>query len=144
MFATWCAYLVFALGTDWRDYGLVEQPGSEVVWVTTRLTTVTSWLLLAAALIRLRHQRSIVWRSFLSAFGATTALAIMISPSVVSAEVSHLAILGSIACYALVSGFLCITVDKPAIAALLGLLLFAAQSAVDTGAHLASGIFRLH
>lgn len=51
-------------------------------------------------------------------------------------------IAAAIVFYALVSGLLCLTVKKPAIAVVLGLLLFVAQFFVDATAHIFSGVWR--
>jgi hypothetical protein len=67
----------------------------------------------------------------------------VISPSLVLSSANEAAIAGTIVFYALVSGFLCITVRKPTIAAVLGLLLFAGQFFADAIAHISSGVFRL-
>ena len=68
----------------------------------------------------------------------------MVSSSLVAGSVNYTPIAITIVFYALVSGFLCVTVRKPTIAAVLGLLLFAAQFFVDAIAHIFSGVFRFH
>lgn len=66
----------------------------------------------------------------------------MVSPSLVTKSANDTVIAGTIVFYALVSGFLCATVIKPKIAAVLGFFLFAAQFFVDATAHILSGVFR--
>jgi hypothetical protein len=138
---TWCAYIAFALLTDWKDYCLVARPEGHLRWTITRLSTVSIWLLVAALLLRYR-KHPVNWRSFSYSFLSTGVIAIVISPSLVSRSANDAAIAGTIIFYAVVSGFLCVTVRKPKIAAVLGLLLFAAQFLVDATAHIFSGVFR--
>jgi hypothetical protein len=68
----------------------------------------------------------------------------MVAPTLVSQSANYAIIAGSIACYALVSGFLCITVRKPWIAGGLGVILFPAQLFVDATTHVFLGVFRIH
>ena len=135
---TWCVYIVFALLTDWKDYGLVAQPEGFLRWTIPRLSTVSIWLFMAALLLRYR-KHPVSWRSFSYSFVATGVIAIVISPLLVSRSVNDAAIAGTIVFYALVSGFLCVTARKPTIAAGLGLLLFTAQFFVDAIAHIFGG-----
>ena len=140
---TWCVYIAFALLTDWKDYGLVAQPEGYLRWTITRLSTLSIWLFVAALVLRYR-KHPVNWRSFSYSFLATGVIAIVISPSLVSRSVNDAAVAGTIVFYALVSGFLCITVRKQIIAAILGLLLFTAQFFIDAIAHIFSGVFRFH
>ena len=140
---TWCVYIAFVLLTDWKDYGLLAQPEGYLRWIITRLSTVSIWLFVAALLLRYR-KHPVNWRNFLYSSLATSVVAIVISPSLVSRSVNAAAITGTIVFYALVSGFLCITIRKPKIAAVLGLFLFTAQFFVDAIGHIFSGVFRFH
>jgi len=139
---TWCVYVAFALLTDWTDYGLEAKPQHHLRWTIIRLSTFSIWLFVAALLLRYR-KHPLNWRSFLFSFLVTGIIAIVISPSLVTRSANEAAIAGTIVFYALVSGFLCITVRKPTIAAPLSLLLFAAQFFLDAIAHISSGVFRL-
>ena len=139
---TWCVYIAFALLTDWNDYGLEANPGHHLRWTIIRLSTFSIWLFWAALLLRYR-KHPVNWRSFSFSFLVTGIIAFVISPSLVTRSANDVAIAGSIVFYALVSGLLCITVRKPTIAAVLGLVLFAAQFFVDAIAHISSGVFRL-
>ena len=140
---TWCVYIAFALLTDWKDYGLIAKPEGYQRWTIARLSTVSIWLFVAALLLRYR-KHPVNWRSFSYSFVATGIIAIVVSDSLVSGSVNYTAIAGTIVFYALVSGFLCATVRKPTIAAVLGLFLFATQFFVDAIAHIFSGVFRFH
>jgi hypothetical protein len=138
---TWCVYIAFALLTDWKDYELIARPEGYLRWTITRLSIASIWLFMAALLLRYR-KHPVNWRSFSYSFLATGVIAIVISTSLVSTSANKTAIAGTIVFYGLVSGFLCVTVRKPKIAAVLGLLLFAAQFFVDATAHIFSGVFR--
>ena len=139
---TWCVYIAFALLTDWDDYGMAAKPEHHLRYTIIRLSTFSIWLFVVALLLRYR-KHPVNWRSFSYSFLVTGVIAIVISPSLVTRRANDAAIAGTIVFYALVSGFLCITVRKPTIAAVLGLLLFAAQFFVDAIAHISSGVFRL-
>jgi len=138
---TWCVYIAFVLLTDWNDYGLAAKPEGHLRWTIIRLSTVSIWLFVAGLLLRYR-KHPVNWRSFSYSFLVTGVIAIVISPSLVSRSANDAVIAGTIVFYALVSGFLCVTVRKPTIAAVLGLLLFIAQFFVDATAHIFSGVFR--
>lgn len=140
---TWCVYIAFALLTDWKDYGLIAQPEGQLRWTIARLSTVSLWLFVAALLLRYR-KHPVNWRSFSYSFVATGIIAIVVSSSLVAGSVNYTPIAITIVFYALVSGFLCVTVRKPTIAAVLGLFLFAAQFFVNATAHILSGVFRFH
>ena len=140
---TWCVYITFVLLTDWQDYGLVAESEGYLRWTIIRLSTVSVWLFVAALLLKYR-KHPINWRSFLYAFIATGITAIVTSSSLVTKSANDLVIAGTIVFYAVVSGFLCVTVSKPTIAAGLGLLLFAGQFLFDAIAHIFSGVFRFH
>ena len=140
---TWCVYITFALLTDWKDFGLIAKPEGYLKWTIIRLSTVSIWLLVATLLLRYR-KHPVNWRSFSYSFVATGIIAIVLSDYLVSGSFNYTAIAGTIVFYALVSGFLCATVRKPTIAAVLGLFVFAAQFFVDAIAHIFSGVFRFH
>ena len=140
---TWCVYIAFVLFTDWADYGLVAEPDGHLKWTITRLATLSVWLIVATLLLRYRKQ-PVNWQSFLFACIAAGIVAIGISSSLVAESANDLVIAGTIAFYAAVSGFLCVTISKPTIAAGLGFLLFAIQLLVDAIAHVFSGVFRFH
>jgi hypothetical protein len=138
---TWCGYITFALLTDWNDYGLAAKPEHHLRWTIIRLSTFSIWLFLASLLLRYR-KHPVNWRSFLYSFIATVIIAKVVSSSLVSGSANDVIIAGAIVFYALVSGFLCVTVKKPTIAVVLGLLLFVTQFFVDATAHIFSGIWR--
>lgn len=140
---TWCVYVAFALLTDWKDYGLIARPEGHLRWTIARLSTVSLWLFVAALLLRYR-KHPVNWRSFSYALIATGIIAIVVSSSLVAGSVNYTPIAITIVFYALVSGFLCVTVSKPTVAAVLGLLLFTAQFFVNATAHVLSGVFRFH
>jgi hypothetical protein len=140
---TWCAYIAFAVLTDLKDYELVARPERHLRWTIIRLSTVTFWLFVASLFIRYR-KHPVNWLSFIYSFIATSVIAIVISPSLVSKSINGAIVIGTIAFYALVSGFLCVTLRKPIIAALLGLICFAAQFLIDATAHIFSGVFRFN
>jgi hypothetical protein len=140
---TWCVYIAFALLTNWKHYGLIAQPEGHLRWTIARLSTVSLWLFVAALLLRYR-KHPVNWRSFSYAFVATGIVAIVFSSSLVTKSANEMVIAGTIAFYALISGFLCVTNRKPTIAAVLGLFLFAAQFFVNATAHILSGVFRFH
>jgi hypothetical protein len=138
---TWCGYIAFALLSDWNDYGLAAKPEYHLRWTIIRLSTVSIWLFLAALLLRYR-KHPVNWRSFSYSSIATIIIAKVVSSSLVSGSANDVIIAAAIVFYALVSGFLCLTVKKPAIAVVLGLLLFVAQFFVDATAHIFSGVWR--
>ena len=140
---TWCVYSAFALLTGWKDYGLIAKPEGYQRWIIARLSTVSIWLFVAALLLRYRKY-PVNWRSFSYSFVATGIIAIVLSSPLVTKSANDTVIAGTIFFYALVSGFLCVTVRKPTIAAVLGLLLFTAQFFVNATAHVLSGVFRFH
>jgi hypothetical protein len=123
---TWCVYIAFALLTDWKDYGLIAQPKGHLRWTIARLSTVSLWLFVAALLLRYR-KHPVNWRSFSYSFIATGIIAFVVSSSLVAGSVNYTPIVITIVFYALVSGFLCVTVRKPTIAAVLGLVFFVAR-----------------
>jgi hypothetical protein len=141
--ATLCVYVAFALLTGWEDYGLTARAENWQRWQVGRIGTVTAWLLIASVLLRYRRHVA-NWRSFLYSAIATSLAAIVIAPTLVSQSANYAVIAGSVACYAIVSGFLCITVKKPWTAGALGVILFPAQLFVDATTHVLLGIFRFH
>jgi len=140
---TWCVYIVFALFTGWKDYGLIAKPEGYLRWTLARLSTVSIWLLLAGLLLWYR-EHPVNWRSFIYSSVATGIIAFILSGSLVSKSVNHAVIAGTILFYAVVSGFLCVTIRNSKIAVFLGLLLFAAQFVLNAFAHILFGVFRFH
>jgi hypothetical protein len=138
---TWCGYIAFALLTDWNDYGLAAKHEHHLRWTIIRLSTFSIWLFLASLLLRYR-KHPVNWRSFSYSSIATIIIAMVVSSSLVSGSANDVIIAGAIVFYALVSGFLCVTVKKPTIAAVLGLLFFVTQFLVDATAHIFSGVWR--
>jgi hypothetical protein len=143
MLLAWCLYVAFALSTDWGDYALVGQPGRYARWIVTRLSTMSFWLSVAALLLWYR-KHPVNWRSFCYSFAVTGVIAVLISFSLVSGKANEAVVVGSIAFYAVVSGFLCVTVRKSAVATVVAFPVLGAQLFVDTVAHMFSGVFRLH
>ncbi len=141
--ATWCAYVAFALLTDWEDYGLTARAEHRQTWIVGRVATVSAWLFLATILL-LYRKHSIDWRSFSYAAIATSLSAIVVAPALVSQNANHAVIAGSVVFYALVSGFLCIRLKNPRIAGVLGVILLPAQLFVDASTHVLAGVFRIH
>jgi len=140
---TWTGYLLFVLFTRLEDFGLTVQADNLWLWLTIRLVTVSFWLVIAATILYAR-KRPLNWNSPLHAAVATALLAALLSPTLVSAKASLLTVTGSIATFTLVSAAVCITIQRPPVAALLGLLLFPGQLLLDTAVHILSGTFPLH
>ena len=141
---TWCAYIAFALVTDWEDFGLEPHwPVSYLRYTIARLSATGFWLILAALLIILRHRKQPVnWRSYSYAFASTGIASLLLSFVIVGQAAEFAAIAGSVFFYALVSGFLCITVRSPRAAGVLGPALFVLQSVGDIFVQLFTGVFR--
>jgi hypothetical protein len=139
--ATWCGFVGYASVTDWEDYGLIARPEVHLGWTVARLATVSFWLLLAAVLLWSRKQ-PVNWRSFSYASVASVLTYFVLSNHLVVEGANYWAIAGAVLFYALVSGFLCVTVKKPRIAALAGPILFAVQFLGDVFAHVFSGVSR--
>ena len=137
-----CLYFAFVVLTPASSYGLTLEPDGHSTWATIRVLTFSLWLVLAAWLVGARRSL-ITWRSFAYAFLGSSTLALAIASSVGSAA-SDMSVAGTIVMYALVSGFLCITVIRPPLALILGTLLFLAQLLLDVTGHFLSGQFRLH
>lgn len=140
---TWIGYLLFVASSRLADFGLSIQMDNFWLWQAIRLTTVSFWLGIAATILYAR-KRPLNWNSPLHAASASALLAILLTPTLASANASLAAVLGSILTYSLVSGLVCVTIQRPPVAALLGLLLFPAQLLLDTAAHLLSGTFPIH
>lgn len=143
MLATWCAYLTFALLTGWENYGLTARAENWQRWEVGRISTVTGWLLIASVLLRYRLH-AVNWQSFLYSAVTTIVSAILVAPTLVSQGANYAVVVGSIAFYALVSGFVCITIKKLWLAVALGAVLFPVQLFVDATTHLLLGVFRIH
>ena len=141
---TWCAYIVFALLTDWEDYGLEPHwRVSYLRYTIARLSATSFWLIFAAFLILLRYRKHPVnWRSFSYAFAATGIASLLLLLGITDPAANFAAIAGSVCFYAVVSGFLCVTVSNPRIAAALGLTLFVLQFVGDMFVQLFTGVFR--
>ena len=142
---TWCAYIVFALLTDWEDFGL--EPHWHVPYLRytiARLSATSFWLVFAAFLLRFRRrQQPVNWRSFSYAFAATGISSLLLLRGIADPAANFAAIAGSVFFYALVSGFLCINVSNPRIAAALGLTLLVLQIIGDMFVLIFTGVFRI-
>jgi hypothetical protein len=144
--ATWCAYIAFALATSWRHFGLTPTwPVDEWRYTLTRISVVTAWLLVATLLLFLhRRAQPLNWRSFIFAFAATVIAFLVFSTYLVVPGANLLAVAGAVGFYGLVSGFACITVGKPKIAAVVGPLLLCLQLLADLSLLVTSGVLRFH
>ena len=142
---TWCAYIVFALLTDWEDFGLEPHwHVSYLRYTIARLSATSFWLVFAAFLLRFRRRKQPAnWRSFSYAFAATGISSLLLLRGIADPAANFAAIAGSVLFYALVSGFLCVTVSNPRIAAALGLTLFVLQIIGDMFVLLFTGVFRI-
>ncbi len=141
---TWCAYIVFALWTDWEDFGLEPHwPVSYLRYTIARVSATSVWFLIAALLIFFRHRRQPVnWRSFSYAFAATGIASFLLLRFIADPAANLAVIAGSACVYALVSGFLCLAVGNPRIAAALGPILFVLQLVGDMFVQMFTGVFR--
>jgi len=140
---TWAGYLLFVVVTRLDDFGLVDKADNLWLWLAVRLVTVSFWLGIAATILYAR-KRPLNWNSPLHAAVATALLAILLAPSLVSTQASLMTVSGSILTFTMVSGMVCVTIQRPPVAALLGLLLFPGQLLLDTAAHILTGTFPLH
>jgi len=129
--------------TGLADFGLTIQADNLWLWKSVRIVTVSFWLGIAATILYAR-KRPLNLSSPLHAAAATTLLAILLTPTLVSSKASLLTVGGSILTYTLVSTLVCATIQRPPVAALLGLLLFPGQLLLDTAVHILSGTFHLH
>jgi len=141
---TWCAYIAFAFLTDWEDFGFEPHwPVSYLRYTIARLSATSFWLIFAALLILLRHRKQPVnWRGFSYAFAATGIVSLLLLVGITDPAASFTAIAGSALFYALISGFLCITVRNPRTAAALGLTFVVLQFLGDMFLQLFTGVFR--
>jgi len=141
---TWCAYIVFALLTDWEDFGLEPHwRVSYLRYTIARLSATSLWLIFAAFLILIRYRKHPVnWRSFSYAFAATGIVSLLLLLGITDPAANFAAIAGSVCFYALVSGFLCVTVSYPRIATALGLTFFVPHFIGDMFVQLFTGVFR--
>ncbi len=135
--------MIFVAVTRLPDFGLTLQSDSPWLWAAGRVLTVSFWLALAATILYAR-KRPLNWNSPLHAFAATALLATLLAPTLVSSAASLPVIATSILTFSLVSALVCVTIQRPPVAALLGLLLFPAQLLLDTAVHLLSGTFPSH
>ncbi|PLY02210.1 MAG: hypothetical protein C0624_09120 [Desulfuromonas sp.] len=139
---TWTGYVLFVAVTRLDDFGLAIEADNLWLWLATRLLTVSFWLGIAATILHAR-KRPLNWNSPLHAAVATALLAVLLSPSLVSAKASLLTVSGSILTFTLVSATICLTIQRPPVAALLGLLLFPGQLLLDTATHILLRTFPL-
>ncbi len=137
------AYIVFVLITTWSDFGLTEKRDADLKWMTVRIATVSGWLLLAAILLRFR-QHSLHWHGALTAFAATVVGTFMIASTFVPEGINIVVVAASFFFYAAISGLYGLMIGHRILAFITGLVIFAAQLAVDGLAHVFSGLFRLH
>jgi hypothetical protein len=146
LLVVWCAYVAFALATDWEDLGFAPLwPVDAGKYTVARISVVSLWSLVAAVLLRFRHRDDpINWRSFSYSFAGVVITSLVLWDYLVPGGASLAAVAGTVVFYALVAGFLCATLSKPVVAALLGPLLFAAQWLGDVLLHMLTGVLRLH
>jgi hypothetical protein len=129
--------------TEFADYGLTAHEDRVDTWNLVRISTVSSWLVFSL-FIWLARKRVEVWRSFAYSAAMTTFLAMLAAENLAGEGSNYFIVFAAICFYALLSGFLCITLKKSWIAALLGLLLFPLQLALDALVHLYAGNFSIH
>ena len=144
--ATWCLYVVFALSTDWEDFGLTPTwPVDSMKYLVARVSIATLWVVVAAVLLRLRlRSHPVNLRSFSYSFASAAVTCLAVSKYLVVEGANPVAIAGSVLFYALMSGFLSATVGKPRVAAVLGPLLVTVQLLADGFVHMFTGAFRFH
>jgi hypothetical protein len=136
------AYVLVRM-TDPSDYGLTLHPDLDKTWSTWRMVVTAGWLLIALGLATYR-KRAALYRSF--SYAAATATAVgLIALSILSPQnASLVALLGSLALYAATSGALCLKIDRPIPAAMMGAVFFVLQVLVDGVVHFMNGSFRIH
>lgn len=110
-------------------------------WTIARFATMSFWLALAAVLLWLRKQ-PVNWRSLSHAFVATGLTYLVLSSYLVLEGADSWVVAGGVVFYWLVSGLLCATVARPAIAAIAAPFLFALQLLGDVVVHVFSGVAR--
>ena len=109
------------------------------------ISVMTAWLLIATLLLFLRRKAHPVnWRSFSFASAATVIAFLVLSTYLVVPGANLLAVAGSVGFYGLVSGFLCVTVGKPKVAAVVGPLLLCLQLLAGLSLLVTSGVLRFH
>ena len=142
---TWCAYVAFALATNWRHFGLTPTwPVDEWKYTLSRISVMTAWLLVATLLLFLRRRAHPAnWRSFSYASVGTVITFLVLSTYLVVPGADLLAIAGSVGFYGLVSGFSCITVGKPKVAAIVGPVLLCLQLLAELSSLVTSGVLRV-
>ena len=129
--------------TDPSDYGMTLHPRLDKIWTTWRMFIGAGWLLLALILATVRKADAHL-SSLSYAAAATTALGLLTLAVMYPQSSSAPAVVGSLAVYALTSGALCLKVQRPIPAALLGGLLFVLQLLVDGFVHFMTGAFQIH
>jgi hypothetical protein len=129
--------------TDPSDYGMTLHPRLDKVWTTWRMLISAGWLLLALLFVTIRKVDAHVTSASYAA-AATTGLGLLALAVMYPQSSSALAVAGSLAVYAMTSGALCLKVQRPIPAALLGGLVFILQLLVDGTVHFLTGAFRIH
>jgi hypothetical protein len=134
------------LATSWSHFGLTPTwPVDEWKYTFTRISVMTTWLFIAALLLFLRRRaRTVNWRSFSYASAATVVTFLLLSTYLVVPGANLLAVACSVGFYGLVSGFACVTVGKPKVAAVVGPLLLCLQLLADLSMLVMSGVLRIH
>ena len=142
---TWCAYVAFALATNWRHFGLTPTwPVDGWKYTLPRISVMTAWLLVATLILFIRRRAHPVnWRSFSYASAATVITFLVFSTYLVVPGANRLAVAGSVGFYGLVSGFSCVTVGKPKVATVVGPLLLCLQLLADLSVLVTSGVLRI-
>jgi hypothetical protein len=129
--------------TDPSDYGMTLHPRLDKVWSMWRILITGGWLLLALGLATIKKGDGQLGSLSYSAASATGLgfvwLAIMFPQSS-----SVFAVAGSLAVYAATSGAICVKIQRPIPAALLGGVLFILQVLTDAVVHFLTGAFRIH
>lgn len=129
--------------TDPADYGMTVHPGLDKVWSASRIMITAGWLLLALLIAKVRKGDA-RYQSFSYAAAVSTALGFVTLSFIFPASASPLAVFGSLAVYAATSGALCLKVQRPIPAALLGAAFFLLQMLVDGLVHSLTGAFQIH
>lgn len=136
------AFLLARL-TDPIDYGMTLHPRLDKVWTFWRMAIAAGWLLLALALATLRKRDAPV-RSVSYAAAAATALALLALSIFSPQSSSWIAVLGSMVVYVATSAALCIKIQRPIPAAILGGTFFVLQVLTDGVVHFLTGAYRIH
>lgn len=129
--------------TDPEHYGLTLHPKSDKVWSMWRMIVAAGWLSIAAAVTSIL-KREAQSRSLSYAAASTTAVGLVATAAFFPEGSSVIALAGSLALYAATSGVLCVKVQRPIPAAILGALLFVVQVLVDGVAQFLNGTLSIH